>query len=136
MYFADIIIGHFLGDYMLQNDWMAEQKKKHLGLGWWCCSVHCFIYTMTICLCTANFDFLWIAWVFATHFIVDKSGFIEWYSKLIGSRSIGDFMSKDENKEYSPHTGLRAGVTVFVFIVRDNTVHVAMMYYFWKWLYI
>ena len=42
----EMLIGHLVGDYLLQNDWMAENKAKHKGLGWLTCAVHCLLYTM------------------------------------------------------------------------------------------
>lgn len=42
-FFLLLLMGHFIGDYILQNDWQALQKKeKKLPL-----FVHCSIYTVT-----------------------------------------------------------------------------------------
>lgn len=44
--FAWLLIGHFVGDWMLQNDWMARNKRGR----WWSfpCVVHCLIYSIVI----------------------------------------------------------------------------------------
>ncbi|HHW87699.1 MAG TPA: DUF3307 domain-containing protein [Chloroflexi bacterium] len=46
--FAWLLIGHFIGDWMLQNDWMARSKRGR----WWSasCLVHCLVYTSTLVL--------------------------------------------------------------------------------------
>jgi hypothetical protein len=131
----EMILGHLIGDYLLQNDWMATQKKKHEGLGWSACLVHCFLYTAAVCVTMGNFDIMWVVVVFFSHFAIDKFPVVEWYSKLIGSRSIDKFLNEAENQEYTPHIGLRSGITVLVYVVRDNTFHIMIMYYGWKLLY-
>ena len=50
------LIGHLVGDYLLQNDWMALNKKKqHLP-----CLVHCFIWALCVC---GFAGFGWIAFL-------------------------------------------------------------------------
>lgn len=44
--FGWIFIGHFIGDWMFQNDWMARSKRGR----WWgaACVAHCLVYTVTL----------------------------------------------------------------------------------------
>ncbi len=44
--FAWLCIGHLVGDWMLQNDWMARNKRGR----WWSapCIIHCFVYATVI----------------------------------------------------------------------------------------
>jgi len=46
--FAWLVIGHFVGDWMFQNDWMARNKRGR----WWAaeCIVHCLVYTVAVVL--------------------------------------------------------------------------------------
>ncbi|HQY94479.1 MAG: DUF3307 domain-containing protein [Caldilinea sp.] len=46
--FAWLIIGHFIGDWMFQNDWMARDKRGR----WWSaqCVVHCLVYAGILAL--------------------------------------------------------------------------------------
>lgn len=46
--FSWLVIGHFIGDWMFQNDWMAHNKRER----WWSapCVVHCLVYTGTLVL--------------------------------------------------------------------------------------
>lgn len=131
----DMVLGHLIGDYIFQNDWMAEGKKKHKGLGWVTCLVHCVLYTLAVCVIMWNFELRWVAIVFLSHFLIDKFSFVDWYSNLIGSRGISSFLEDEENQTFTPHIGLRAGLTIFVYVVRDNTFHLMIMYLGWRMLY-
>jgi hypothetical protein len=42
---TEAIIGHLVGDFLLQNDWMAANKKKNS----WVCLLHCLIWTAWVC---------------------------------------------------------------------------------------
>jgi hypothetical protein len=44
--FAWLCIAHFVGDWMLQNDWMAREKGRHpTGAA---CLLHCLVYTAVV----------------------------------------------------------------------------------------
>lgn len=78
------LIGHLIGDYLIQNDWMAQNKKRATLP----CLVHVSLYTLAVGLLT-----LWPWWamaiVFVTHFIQDRTTIITAYMSLIGQK---DFM--------------------------------------------
>lgn len=76
--FAWLVIGHLIGDWMLQNDWMAHNKRGR----WWSapCVVHCLTYTGTLVLVawfgsgrTAGFTQLALLFTFSllTHWLID-----------------------------------------------------------------
>ena len=46
--FSWLLVGHLVGDWLLQNDWMAEGKQS--GLASWPLTVHCLTYTVTVCV--------------------------------------------------------------------------------------
>lgn len=73
------LIGHLVGDYLLQNDWQALGKKKSSGI----CAVHCALYTLSIWL-FAGWPPLTLAVVFGLHFAQDRWGFVRWYMHVIG----------------------------------------------------
>lgn len=70
-----LLIAHFIGDFILQNDWMALNKSK----SWVALQAHAAMYTMTIA--AWMFIFFWpysrptmLGWIvatFITHFITD-----------------------------------------------------------------
>lgn len=66
-----IFLGHCLGDFILQNDWMAAKKTKYTLP----CLVHCLFYTLGMFLVLwPHFSLPWLFYliVFATHFPIDR----------------------------------------------------------------
>lgn len=43
-----MLVGHLVGDYLLQNDWMALNKKFKNFEGRLACGVHCFLWTLSV----------------------------------------------------------------------------------------
>ena len=44
--FYQLLVCHFIGDYVLQNDFIAKTK----GENWWHLIAHCFLYTVPFAL--------------------------------------------------------------------------------------
>jgi hypothetical protein len=53
--FVLAILGHFVGDYLFQNQWMATEKSFPGERGHWACSVHVFLYTVAVMFFLARF---------------------------------------------------------------------------------
>ncbi len=87
--FTWLLVGHLVGDWMLQNDWMAQNKKKHLfhpaGL------VHYGVYALTMLLV------LWLArgntlsltnylllgaTAYITHMLIDGTKVVDHWMRL------------------------------------------------------
>ena len=98
-----LLIAHFIGDFLLQSDWMALNKSKN----WGALAAHSYVYAMSMLLApivgwdaSGNFALAFIAITFVTHFITDavtsritsKLWFIELYNP------------GDCPKEFEPHT--------------------------------
>lgn len=111
---------HLLGDYFLQNDWMAVNKNKFSILGWLTCSIHCLLYSIPFGFYYHNwYIFLW---VLLTHFIIDKFGLAEYWIRL---------SNWDWDKEHlfgmSPERPI--WLVVWLYIIRDNSLHVACNFF-------
>lgn len=79
------IIGHVVGDYLLQNDWIATEKKKRTSV----CLLHCALYGLATFLCllpTAAPAGPVAAIVAALHFPIDRTGFVARYMRWFGQR--------------------------------------------------
>jgi len=88
--FAWLLLGHLLGDWLLQNDWMARGKKRGLltlaGL------VHCAIY-MAAVVGTAWLSGLrqsrpasylcFAAILFASHWLIDATDGVDRWMRLL-----------------------------------------------------
>ena len=60
-----LILCHFVGDYVLQNDFIAKTK----GTNWWHLIAHCFLYSLPFYLA---FGFDWrLCVILVSHLIID-----------------------------------------------------------------
>lgn len=76
------IIGHLVGDYLVQNDWLANGKKKSSLI----CAAHCLLWTLAVMTFAGlQWDHLWVfAVLFVTHFIQDRGPLVRKYMHLMG----------------------------------------------------
>lgn len=99
------LLCHLVGDYCLQNQWMASNKVKRS----WPCLVHCLLYTLPFLLLTQ--DWADLAIIFSTHFLIDRfrlaSYWVHWYG-----------IGKGDN--------VPAFLSVWLTIIVDNTAHLAI----------
>lgn len=72
------IIGHLIGDYLLQNDSMASLKKKHSDV----CAVHCAIWTLCVITLAGWATVPAVLFLFGTHFLIDRWQFVTWWMKF------------------------------------------------------
>jgi len=80
---AFLMVLHCIGDWMLQWQWMAENKTKD----WRVRFLHCVIYTAIFA------PFVpppWLAWIFATHFVIDSYKPLYWFRKLTKDHRAAD----------------------------------------------
>ena len=106
------IIGHLVGDYLLQNDWMALNKKSRLLP----CCVHCCIWS----LCVTSFGGLIADWrvttiLVVTHFIQDHTQIVRRWMRLIGQDAFA--------------TG---PLSPWSIVVVDNVWHIVTIFVVWK----
>ena len=68
-------IAHLIGDFILQNDWMAGKKKgSHLV-----CLIHVLVYLIPFLFCSLKW---WqIVLIGLQHFAQDRSEFVLWWLK-------------------------------------------------------
>ena len=73
------LAGHMLGDWLLQNRWLARMKRAH----WWGMVLHCAIVTVAVAAFTGWWDIRG-ALVFVSHFLVDWLGLgKDWWPRLL-----------------------------------------------------
>ena len=77
-----LIAGHLIGDFLLQNKWMSENKeKKALPL-----LIHSAVYTAAVfvlSLAAGGLSPAGVLLIFAAHVILDKRGFVRWWCQNI-----------------------------------------------------
>lgn len=131
----DYFIAHLVGDYLLQNDWMAQGKKGRLlppiqsydniddkqayleersewFLGTLICLAHVSLYTASVALFTG-----WPIWalmiVALTHFLQDRTNIISWWMHL---------KWKDQSNFAKPP------MAPWSVIIVDNVWHLVILY--------
>jgi hypothetical protein len=72
-------LAHLIGDYLLQNDWMAINKKKSS----WACLYHVLSYLAPFFFC--NLELWQILAIGIQHFVQDRTNLIIWFMKIKGS---------------------------------------------------
>ncbi len=107
------LILHGIGDYLLQNDWMALTKKKQGLQGILACLLHCFLYTLPFLIITQSP--LAILFIFATHFIIDRTHIIE---RFLAFRN-----NADPNVNFGFAPDRPVFITVWLYIITDNLIH-------------
>lgn len=120
MNLSGAIVGHLVGDYLLQNDWMAEGKKRSS----WICALHAYLWTFSVCwfagwkpiVFNANYALAAVI-LFLTHFIQDRAAIVPLWMDFIGQRKF------------------RTGPTSpWSIIVVDNVWHIVVIWVVWKWI--
>lgn len=67
------LILHGIGDYFVQTDKWALNKKKKGNYGLWCCFIHCLTYSLPF-IFIGGFAATGI--IFITHFIIDRTNIV------------------------------------------------------------
>lgn len=99
------LVGHLVGDYLIQNDWMALNKKSSTLH----CSVHCALWSLSVLLFT-QWYWAWFPILFVGHFIQDRTSIVNRYMDFIGQ------------KQFAKNLG------PWSIIVVDNTFHIVFLW--------
>lgn len=107
------IVGHLVGDYLLQNDWMALHKKQSSFR----CAVHCALWTLTVCAFAGWWHVGVAGLLFIAHFSQDRTNVIAWWMDTVGQKQF--------------RTGPCAPWSI---IVVDNVWHIVTLFVMWRLL--
>lgn len=127
LYFVKAIIGHMVGDYLLQNQWMATKKSLPGKDGDIACTVHVLLYTLSIGLCTGLWNLMFLSLVFLPHWIIDRWSLARYWL---------DFKNRFGTKE----SWLGSPFAYLNYAANDNTLHFICLWftlqlYFWLVLF-
>lgn len=116
------IIGHLVGDYLLQNDWMALNKKSPGPHGNTACVVHCAIWTFAVIVFSEWYRsphlFLVCTVLFLTHYAQDRTQIIRFWMTRINRQP------KFVEPPMAPWS----------IIVVDNVWHIVALWAVWKFI--
>jgi hypothetical protein len=107
---------HLFGDFITQNNWMAENKSKMTLNGYVACFTHCALYSIPFAFIASPAALMVI---FGTHFFIDKFRL---------ARHVCRIKNWTFNTEtgYSEHTP--AWLSTLLVMVVDNTMHITINY--------
>lgn len=106
------LVGHLVGDYILQTDWMANHKKERSWRGELACNVHCLLWTLSVLLFTGWWDIEHFLAVYLSHYLLDRTQLVSWFVNTV-------------NQEKPPF---------WVHILVDNTLHLVFLFLIAKYM--
>lgn len=121
--FTRALLGHLMGDYLLQGRTMAIAKSQlgWKGIGW--CTSHAAIYTAACCLWLWTLNSVVIAGLFTSHWVIDRWSLARWWLNFIGGREI--------RRAYYATERFHEIDLIFsclVYAVVDNTFHLMVLW--------
>ena len=116
-----IVLAHLVGDYVLQSDWMANEKTK----SWWPAIAHGITYTMPYAFVTPSVTALLVICV--THILIDHyrlARHVGWLKNQVAPKK---FRSTWEESKVTGYTADKpAWMAVWLMIITDNTLHLVI----------
>lgn len=111
------ILLHLIGDYLLQNDWMAARKTQFNLEGWLACFIHSIFYTLPF---SFFYSLQTCAIILVTHFLIDKFQLALYWIRLINWRKQSTNYGFSEKKP--------EWVALWLFVITDNSFHLIINY--------
>lgn len=116
---ADQLVAHAVGDYIIQSDWMANEKTKR--------DVAALAHALTYVL---PFLFLGpsayaVAFMVVTHFAIDRwrlARYVCWTKNFLAPRGTNGTWAACSGTGYSPDRP--TWLAVWLMIIADNVMHV------------
>lgn len=121
------LILHLIGDYVTQSDWMAQNKtKRHFPA-----LVHAVTYSLPFLLLSPSLAAFSV--ILGTHFLIDRfrlARYVCWVKNFLGPGNLP--WSECSATGYPPDRP--AWLAVWLMIIADNTLHLAINYSALRWL--
>lgn len=115
------LIAHMVGDYLLQSDWMATEKRKaaHVALA------HALAYTLPFLLLTTNPAALMV--IALTHAVIDHfalARYVVFAKNFIGPRRTWPKWERCKGNGYDHDRPV--WLSTWLLIIADNILHIAI----------
>lgn len=124
-----VLLTHLVGDYLIQSDWMAQNKTKR----WWPAWVHALVYGLPFLFVTQSPAAL--AVIVGTHAVIDHyrlARYVVWAKNFLGPRSSVRPWKECEATGYPPD--MPVWLSTWLMIIVDNTIHLLINVAAVKWL--
>jgi len=103
------ILFHFIGDYLIQNNWVAQNKTKRFLPAF----IHAITYSLLF-LYLVNFYF-WLP-ILITHYFIDRYRLAQYWIKLV------NWNFKSDNWGFEKETPV--WLSTWLMIIVDNIFHI------------
>lgn len=116
-----LILAHFVGDYLIQSDWMANEKTKR----WWPAWAHALTYGLPFLLVTRSLPAL-VA-IVATHAVIDHyrlARHVSWAKNQLAPAAYRSPWADCKGTGYSVDKPI--WMAVWLMIIADNTMHMVI----------
>mgnify|MGYP003650816550 CR=1 FL=1 len=128
-----LILGHLVGDYLLQTRRMALGKTKRGMDGHLLCTYHCIAYSaaVSVFVClggwTCGIHSLTVAFIlaFVSHWPIDRFSLASKWLKMIHQDPLDDMLSPDTCKI----DRARKMFIPVIYTITDNTMHLVIMWF-------
>lgn len=114
----NLVLGHLIGDYLLQSEAMAKKKSIKTLEGFLICIFHCILYTTFLVILCNNKTVLFISLIFLSHFLIDRYSLADKWLALIRGRRI-----LAANNSSSDYKMIDVAFACIIYTVVDNTFH-------------
>ncbi len=117
MFTADQLVAHAVGDYLLQSEWMAQQKTRRSIAAF----THCSFYILPFLFITLNPYTL--AVIFGTHFVIDRwhlARYVAW----LKNRPWPGSAAWSECQKTGFHPDTPPWLAGWLVIIVDNIMHI------------
>jgi len=114
---------HLLGDYIVQNDWMALNKKLKSLKGELACQVHCITYSLPFLFIASPIQ---VVLIYASHYLLDRFNFVGHFLKLRNGAENTDNFGFGKDRPFA--------ITIWLYIITDNCFHLFCNYFILKYI--
>ena len=136
-----LLLGHIMGDYLLQPLVMAIQKSPRkpvpekarikgqsdgsvpIGVAIRWSIIHCLVYTTCVCLWLWTWHPAVFVLIFLTHWPIDFLSLADRWLGFIGGRTM-----RQADEDTTPFRHWNIAFTAVVYSVTDNGMHLMLMY--------
>lgn len=137
-YLIIMLLGHLVGDYLLQTSKMAREKNKRGLRGWLYALYHGFVYSIGVTvpliifgafevLSVESLVFFLFTWF--THATIDHYSLAKKWSQMMKSDTLPDFNDRSVSEVAMNRTEAeiyKIAFNSFVYIAVDNTLHLVL----------
>ena len=128
------LILHLLGDYVLQSDWMALEKRRSSVAAFTHAAVYATPFLFLTGVTAPGSGPAWVT-IVGTHFFIDRFGlarYVVWAKNWLSPRATNPPFSICATTGYPPDRPV--WLTTWLLIAADNTLHLICNYAALRWV--